>query len=246
MKARFTNTVLAGACCASLLFGPSAQAKTVVCDETTISVSAENMKAEELITAVGNACEIKMVLIGELFTDDTFSVQFEDMALRPGLDRILRVLNIPNHLLHFKKINDKTRVVEISLIGDGGREQELTPGPEPASAKKPAAVKKPADSPKRTPPQTAPSKQEEEAAALAEQPQDGQAVQSEQSAEQQQEEKEEELIEQLYDIVEEHYENVEDPDPAAVKELLRKALPPEMDGRIPEEILEELEDLAEE
>jgi hypothetical protein len=240
MKARFTNTVLAVACCASLLFGPSAQAETVVCDETTISVSAENLKAEELITAVGNACEIKMMLIGELFTDDTFSVQFEDMALRPGLDRILRVLNIPNHLLHFKKINGKARVVEISLIGDGGREQELTPGPEPASAKKPAAVKKRADSPKRTPPQEAPPKQEEEAAALAEQPQKGEEKQTEEDEEQ------EELIEKLYDIVEEQYDAEEDPDQAAVKELVQQALPPEMNGQIPEEILEELEDLAEE
>ena len=50
----------------------------------------------------------------------------------------------------------------------------------------------------------------------------------------------------LYDLVEEQYDNEEEPDPAAVKELIRQALPPEMAGRIPAEILEELEDLAEE
>jgi len=226
-KARpfFKSIVFGFACCALLLFGSPAQAETVVCDQTTISVNAENLTAEELITTIGTLCEIKVVLKGELFTEDVFSVQFENLSIRTGLDRVLRVLNMPNHMLHFKKINGQTRVVEISLIGEGGRERQLTPGIVPAAQEQP--------------------------------PQSGQALPEDQSpqdkdttlAQQQKEDEEdqlEELIDRLYDILEEQYDNEKQPDTAAVQEVLRQALPPEMNGRIPEEILEELADRTEE
>lgn len=99
---------------------PCALAETVVCDETTISVNAADMKAEDLIKAIGEACAIKVVLRGEVFTEDTFSVQFENMPVRTGLERILRVLNLPNHLMHFEETNGRTRVREINLIGKKG------------------------------------------------------------------------------------------------------------------------------
>ncbi len=108
---------------------PCALAETVTCDETALSVSAIDIKAEDLIKAIGNECGIKMVLRGEVFTEDVFSVQFENMPIRTGLERILRVVNIPNHMMHFEQTAGYNRVIEVDLIGKKGGEHQLTPEP---------------------------------------------------------------------------------------------------------------------
>ena len=86
------------------------------------------MKAEDLLKAIGEACGIKVVLRGEVFTEDSFSVQFENMPIRTGLERILRVVNLPNHMMHFEETDSRKRVREIDLIGKGGGERQLTSG----------------------------------------------------------------------------------------------------------------------
>lgn len=107
---------------------PYALAQTVTCDETGLSVNATSIKAEDLIKAIGNECGIKMVLRGELFTEDVFSVRFENMPIRSGLERILRVVNIPNHMMHFAETDNQNHVIKIDLIGKKGAERELTSG----------------------------------------------------------------------------------------------------------------------
>jgi hypothetical protein len=114
---------------------PCALAETVVCDETTLSVNAADIKAEDLLKAIGEACGIKIVVRGDVFTDDSFSVQFEKMPIRAGLERILRVVNLPNHMMHFEETNSRNRVREINLIGKKGGERQLTSG-EPSEAPK--------------------------------------------------------------------------------------------------------------
>jgi len=206
----------------------SARAETVVCDAATISVTAADMKAEEMIKAVGTTCGIRMVVRGDLFTEDVFSLQFENMPLRAGLDRVLRTLKIPNYMLNFAGTGTNRRVVEILLVGKGGGERELTPAaapavvesknsPNPAAKAKPQAEKTPAAAGEKTAPEEA---------------------------------RDEELQEKYRDILDEvldaHFENEDNIDPAIVLEMYKQALPENMRDNIPEDVLEELELMAEE
>ena len=63
------NIIAALAFSAVLHTAPPTLAETVVCDATTIAVNATDMKAEDLLKAVGEACGIKVVLHGEVFTE---------------------------------------------------------------------------------------------------------------------------------------------------------------------------------
>jgi hypothetical protein len=110
---------------------PAALAQTVTCDEATLSVTAVDVKAEDLIKAVGNECGIKMVARGEVFTEDVFSVRFESMPVRTGVERILRVVNVPNHMMYFEEAGPQKRLKEIILVGQKGGERELTAGTAP-------------------------------------------------------------------------------------------------------------------
>ena len=184
---------------------PCALAETVVCDETTISVNAADMKAEDLIKAIGEACGIKVVLRGEVFTEDTFSVQFENMPVRTGLERILRVLNLPNHLMHFEETNGRTRVREINLIGKKGGERQLTSG-------------EPSSEPKR------PERQSRHAQPQTQKPGLGQK---------QEEEQPEKSIELMDENLDAPTEDGSKPDPAEVPEMPRQTLPEEIPGQIP-------------
>ncbi len=193
---------------------PAAQctlAETVVCDETTLSVSASDMSAEDLLKAVGEACGIRMLLRGEVFTDDVFSVQFETMPVRTGLERILRVVNIPNHMMHFEETARGKRIKQVDLIGKKGGERQLTTGTPPAKTKK-------------GPDYTAKTE----------------------LGQQQEEERQEKIIEQFEEILDEQLEKGNKPNRAKMLEMLQQALPEEMQGQIPEEVLEELEELTEE
>jgi len=205
--------------CAGLSATQSTLAETVICDETTLSVNASNISAEDLLKAVGETCGIRMLLRGEVFTDDVFSVQFETMPVRTGLERVLRVLNIPNHMMHFEESTNLKRVIQVDLIGKKGGERQLTPGSQPATPDQ--ANSQPPSKNKKAPLDIAKTELEQ----------------------QQEEERQEKIIEQFEEILDEQPEN---PDPDKVMELLQQALPEEMQGQIPEEVLEELEELTEE
>ena len=184
---------------------PCALAETVVCDETTLSVNAADMKAEDLLKAIGEACGIKVVLRGEVFTDDTFSVQFENMPVRTGLERILRVVNLPNHMMHFEETNGRTRVREINLIGKKGGERQLTSG-------------EPSSEPKR------PDRQSRHAHPQTQKTGLGQ---------QQEEEQQEKAVELMDEILDAPTEDGSKPAPAEVPEMPRQTLPEKIPGQIP-------------
>jgi hypothetical protein len=212
-----------------LLIAPAStvRAETVVCDAATISVNAADMKAEDLIKAVGTSCGIRMVLRGELFTEDVFSLQFENMPVRAGLDRVLRTLKIPNHMLNFAGTGPHRRVVEILLVGKGGGERELTPAASTAVPEIKSAPKKPAQAPPQTgkPPEEGSEKTPEEEAA--------------------DDERQEKFMDLLDKVIDEHFENEDDINPEQVLEMYRQALPEDMRNNIPAEVLEEVELLGE-
>jgi len=203
---------------AALAFGavlqtaPSTLAETVVCDATTIAVNATDMKAEELLKAVGEACGIKVMLHGEVFTDDSFSVQFENMPIRTGLERILRVVKLPNHMIHFAETGSSKRVREIDLVGKGGGERQLTSGetPEQVSPRSQPAL----------PPSGQPTNRTSKPGLAKPQ---------------------EKVIELLDEVMNEQTGAGKEPAPDEAIEIPRQELPEEMQGQIPEDVPPDLE-----
>ena len=154
-----------------------------------------------------------MVLRGEVFTEDTYSAQFENMPIRTGLERILRVVNLPNHMMHFEESNGRNRLREIDLVGKKGGERQLTSG-------EPRAVPERPNRPSRkNQPQT-------EKPGLKQQ---------------QEEEQREKAIELMDEILDAQTEQGNTPAPAEVPEMLQQAPPLEMRGQIPADMSRELE-----
>jgi hypothetical protein len=196
---------------------PYALAQTVTCDETVLSVNATNIKAEDLIKAIGNECGIKIVLRGELFTEDVFSVRFENMPIRTGLERILRVVNIPNHMIHFEAVFGRHRVIEVDLIGKKGGERQLTPEEDQISQPAPEeAEKRPEHKKKRGPNQRRKDRQQKKPMTLPEETEESQ------------------------------HEEGKKPNRDELRETLQQELPVEMQGQIPEEELDKMEQLTDE
>ncbi len=216
-----------------------ASAETVVCDEATLTVNAADMKAEDLIKEIGSACGIRMMLRGEVFTDDVFSVQFDNMPIRAGLDRILRTVNIPNHMLHFAENNGHTRVVEITLIGEKGGERELTAGTFSAEQK-----------PRTAPVQSAPRLNPADTVLNTEPPAQAETLLPDPATAktalelQREEELQEKFIDLLDEILDEHFENEDDIDTERVLQEYKQRLPEDMRDSIPAEVFEELELLS--
>ncbi len=226
-RSRATAAALCLVWACLLLSISSARAETVVCDASTISVNAADMKAEELIKAVGTSCGIRMVVRGELFNDDVFSLQFESMPVRAGIDRVLRTLKIPNHMLNFAGTGPSRRIVEILLVGKGGGERELTPAASPAVP----AIKPDPKKPAQPQPQ-----------AKAEPEPGAEKTARQEAAEDERQEKYMDLLDKVLD---EHFENEENINPEQVLEMYRQALPEDMRDNIPAEVMEEVEQLGE-
>lgn len=232
--------------------GVRASGESVVCDETTLSVNALDMKAEDLIKDIGAGCGIRMVERGEVFTDDVFSVQFENLPLREGLERVLRTLDIPNHMLYFAGDAGSKRISEIYLIGQKGGERELTAGRTASSpeertpARKPGRSRRGPGSNAQVPPDDAASLARQAAQALTEIQEEAQApaTPEDERALEEQEELEEKYIDVLDEIMDEQFESDEDINAERVLELYRQALPPDMRDNIPAEVIEEIELLS--
>ncbi len=124
-----------------------------------------NVKPEDLIRDIGDKCGIKIVVFGEAFDDKPIGVKFQQMPVRMGIQRVLRIANMPNFVLHFDN-STSPRIVELDLMGKKGGERQLTSGagrpapsgPASAPASTPASVPASVKAPEK---QDAPDKRAE-------------------------------------------------------------------------------------
>src|SRR5512136_1244773 len=105
---------------------------SVKCAGGLMSVQARDMRPEELMKELGEKCAIKIILYGDVFTDAPVSVQIKQAPMRQGVQRVLRLSNIKNFLMHFAEGEQKARLVQLDLIGKKGGQRELTSGAAPA------------------------------------------------------------------------------------------------------------------
>lgn len=199
--------------------------------EGLLSVDAQEVRPEELVRELGEKCDIKIVLFGEVFSEIPISVKLNQVPLRQGIMRILKLANIKNYLTHFEKTGTADdRIIELSLIGKKGGERQLTSG---------AASKR----------SNPPDKAEEVKTAIQAdnetKTEEGQVfkakIEKEAAAEMQ-----ENFLDMMDQILEQQFEEGEEPDPATILKLFKDVVPQEIEQHIPPEVLEELEKLADE
>jgi hypothetical protein len=204
------------------------------CSEGLLSVEAMEVQPEDLVKELGEECDIKIVLYGEVFSELPISIKFYDLPLRQGIERVLRVAKIKNYLMHFEHIEEeKDRIVEIDLIGKKGGERELTSG----LASKGRS---------RAPDESTQVKTEiEDDSQKEEKEEEGKVFESKLKKEDAQK-IQESFLDIMDQILEQQFEEGEEPDPAAILKLFKDVVPQEMEKHIPPEFLEELEKLSEE
>lgn len=187
-----------------------------------LSVQARDLRPEELMKELGEKCAIKIVLYGDVFTDAPVSMQFHQLPVRQGIERILRTVRIKNYLTHFGETDaDRDRIVQLDLIGKKGGQRELTRGSYPREQKQIVEkIKATAEDtkPKAVPPQLGKD--------------DAERMQQN-------------FLNMMDQILEQKFEKGEEPDPAAILQLFNDMVPPEMRDKIPPEILEQMEKLKE-
>lgn len=195
---------------------------SVKCAGGLMSVQARDMRPEELMKELGEKCAIKIVLYGDVFSDAPVSVQFHKVPVRQGVERILRMAKIKNHLTHFAETDeDRDRIVQLDLIGKKGGQRELTQGSYPNLRKQLSEQIK--TTPENNQPRVMPPQMGKDDAERMQQ----------------------NFLNMMDQILEQKFEKGEEPDPAAILQLFNDMVPPEMRDKIPPEILEQMEKLKE-
>lgn len=203
----------------------------VSCVEGMLKIEAPNVKPEDLIRDIGDKCGIKIVVFGEAFDEKPIGVKFQQMPVRSGLQRVLRIANMPNFVLHFDNNTANPRIVELDIMGKKGGERQLTSGTgRPAS---PATVPAPA-----APPASAPAKAPEKP-----------VVQDKRDAKKSPvidkdvvlDKKQEDFM-KVMDEMMKAQEMGEEPDPAEVLRIFKEVVPPEIRDQIPPDVLKEIEE----
>jgi hypothetical protein len=193
---------------------------TVTFNNRLLSINAKEVRAEDLMKEIGEKCGIKIVVIGEVFSEVPVNLQLKNKPIRKGIERVLRVANISNYLMHFDDGDNGSRLVELDLIGKKGGEKYLTEGlsnnpKSPASiTQKDAAILKKLDNSLKN-----------------------------QTNDQDKAKIQENFLKIMNEVLNSKMGEGEEPDPEEILRLFKEVVPPEMKDQIPPEVLEELEKL---
>ncbi len=193
--------------------------ETVTYADGLVSVAAKQMRPEDLMKEIGEKCGIKIVVVGEVFSEVPLSIQFQNMPVRKAIERVLRRAGISNYLIHFGKGDNGNKVVELDLIGKKGGEKYLTQG----AALKPPTKKKEKKSSASRRKRKMPIKENLDMF-------EAEKIQ-------------ENFLSIMDEVLNAQLEDGEEPDPAEILRLFKEVVPPEMKEQIPPEVLEELEKL---
>jgi len=246
------KTILLPLLCAALCAGPSlaraqgeevaGATEKVTCTDTLLKIDAQNVKPADLIREIGDKCGIKVVVFGEAFDDKTIGVKFQQLPIRKGIERVLRIANLPNFVLHLDGNPVSPRIVELDIMGKKGGERQLTAGTARQASPAPGPPALPA--PPSAPPPAAPpggfqAKAPKKPAAADKQPAKPPVADSRDSSA----EKAQEDFMRVMDEMMKAQEAGEEPDPVEVLRIFKEVVPPEIRNQIPPEVLKELEGL---
>jgi hypothetical protein len=209
----------------------------VSCVEGMLKIEAPNVKPEDLIRDIGDKCGIKVVVFGEAFDDKPIGVKFQQMPVRRGLQRVLRIANMPNFVLHFDNNTANPRIVELDIMGKKGGERQLTSGTGRSAS--PGTVPPPATPPASAPPASAPEKPAVLDKRDAKKPP---VIEPKDIPKDVVLDKKQEDFMKVMDEMMKAQEMGEEPDPAEVLRIFKEVVPPEIREQIPPDVLKEIED----
>ncbi len=199
------------------------QGGMVSCVGGRMNVDAREVRPEELVKELGDKCGIKVVVHGEVFSEVPVSLKFNKMPMKKGIERVLRVTNISNYILHFKDSDNGTSTLAgLDLIGKKGGEKHLTSGSASTPVRRPEPVEK-------SPRKRIKKKRKKK---LEKKPEDEMDAKIQEN-----------FLRVMDEVLKSQLEDGEEPDPAEVLKLFKDVVPPEMKDQIPPEVLEELEKL---
>lgn len=209
----------------------------VSCSDGMLKVDAPNVKPEDLVRDIGDKCGIKIVVFGEAFDEKPIGVKFQKMPVRMGIQRVLRITNMPNFVLHFDN-GTSPRIVELDIMGKKGGERQLTSG---AGAPAPVA----ASSSTAAAPAVSPASASASVKAAGKQD-----VQDKRDEKRPPEpdpkdlfsDKAQEDFMRVMDDMMKAQESGEEPDPAEVLRIFNQVVPPEIREQIPPDVLKEIEE----
>jgi hypothetical protein len=240
MKKKYFATVFVF--CGALLFGGFDLARaqgdetggsdTVSCGDGMLKIDAPNVKAEDLMRDIGDKCGIKIVVFGDAFDEKPIGVRFQQQAVRKGLQRVLRIANIPNFVLHFDNNTASPRIVELDIMGKKGGERQLTSGTGRTVVAAPVSAPAP-----QPPPATA---KEPEKPAGSQKLGDKQAPKFD--PKDIVSDKTQQDFMKVMDEMMRAQEAGQEPDPAEVLRIFKEVVPPEIRSQIPPDVLKEIED----
>ena len=229
------GALLCGGTGTALAQGDEASGSDMVsCADGMLRIDAANVKAEDLIRDIGDKCGIKIVVFGEAFDEKPIGVKFQQQPMRKGIQRVLRVANMSNFVLHFDNNTASPRIVELDIMGKKGGERQLTSGTgRPVSSPAPVPVPSPGS------PAPAPAKAAEKAVAGEKRddkkapPADPKEIVSDKTQQE---------FMKVMDEMMKAQEAGEEPDPAEVLRIFKEVVPPEIRSQIPPDVLKEIED----
>jgi hypothetical protein len=231
--------------CAALVCGGSETAfaqideaggsEMVSCTDGMLKIDAPTIKPEDLVRDIGDKCGIKIVVFGEAFDDKPIGVKFQKMPVRMGIQRVLRIANMPNFVLHFDS-STRHRIVELDIMGKKGGERQLTsgaarpasssPASAPAPASKPASVASSAKGPEKS----APAVKSDDKKSSTTDPKELFS------------DKAQEDFMKVMDEMMQAQESGEEPDPAEVLRIFNEVVPQEVRDQIPPDVLKEIQE----
>jgi len=192
----------------------------VVFSNGLLNINAKEIRLEDLMKEIGEKCGIKIVVYGKVFSEVPIGLRFQNMPVRKGIERVLRLAHISNYLMHFEDGEYGSRIAEIDLIGKRGGEKYLTEG-SPVKPK-PRERGRTKDSSKK--------RRKKEALKNQVEKEDAREIQ-------------ENFLSIMDEILNYQLEEGGEPDPAEILRLFKEVVPPEMKDQISPEVLEELEKL---
>jgi hypothetical protein len=209
----------------------------VSCADGMLKVDAPTIKPEDLVRDIGDKCGIKIVVFGEAFDEKPIGVKFQQMPVRMGIQRVLRIANMPNFVLHFDN-STSPRIVELDIMGKKGGERQLTSGAArpassvPASAPPPGAGQVSAKAPEKS---VAPDK------AVTPEKRDDKKPSGPDPKDLFSDKAQEDFMRVMDDMMKAQ-ESGEEPDPAEVLRIFNQVVPPEIREQIPPDVLKEIEE----
>ncbi len=235
--------------CAVLVFGGAETAAAQVeeaggsdmvsCFDGILKVDAPNVKPEELVRDIGDKCGIKIVVFGEAFDEKPIGVKFQQMPVRMGIQRVLRIANMPNFVLHFDN-STTPRIVELDLMGKKGGERQLTSGAGRPAASGPASAPASAPVSPRSPASGPASAKAPEKSVVPEKRDDKKSPEPD-PKELFSDKAQEEFMKVMDDMMKAQ-ESGDEPDPAEVLRIFNQVVPQEIRDQIPPDVLKEIQD----